>query len=109
MGQATSWFPLCLTWVQLMNDPDMNLIGLYVEKNDQHVRMRKLLPNTISQKHFHKCLRLYDDFVRDVYHRVEAVRFKKIPKSWEERNPPSLTRDEVIDLDRWIQYVRALA
>lgn len=86
----------------------MDLIGLYIERENQHVPMRDLLPTTISQPHFERCLSLYSNYVRDVYHRVEKVRFEKIPTNWKTRDPRCLTKEEVCDLDRWIQYVKSL-
>lgn len=66
--------------------------------------MQKDLPEHITEDDFKNYLKSYPNYVREVYDRLETARFKigdKIPG----RKPPHLTRDELIEMDKWMQYV----
>jgi len=78
---------------------------IYVDRSGQEVCMDELLPDTISLVHFTYILDLYKYHIRDAYQHVELERFVKIPMKLKSRDPPYLTLEEVIYMDRWIQYV----
>ena len=73
--------------------------------NDYEMHSLRLRPRNITYHDFKLLLARYGYFVRDVDQHLERQRFEKIPNTLSHRKVPFLTRDEVMDLDRWAQYV----
>ena len=86
-------------------DPGDDMDLPIIIKDGQPVTLRQLQAGNISGSDFHFCLDLYRDHVRDVYQHLETQRFESIPEALMSRRPPYLTKDEVIDLEKWLQYV----
>jgi hypothetical protein len=63
----------------------------------------RLLPNKITSRKFKEQLELYPDHVRDVYQDVEVQRFIRLPEELMHREQPSLTKQEVLNLELWMQ------
>ncbi len=78
---------------------------ILINDSGMPVTLRQLQSGNISSRDFHSCLALYDHHVRDIYQDLEIQRFERIPEALRNQHPPFLTRDEVLDLDRWVQYV----
>ncbi|KAI0170411.1 kinase-like domain-containing protein [Pestalotiopsis sp. NC0098] len=112
MGNIISWVFLHIRFIlsprlelqKNMSTPVKDItIALTNGNNVTEIPLQSLLPGAISPSHFRACLQLYKDHVRDVYQAVEDVRFRDIPNRLVERSPQHLTKNEVVDLDRWIQ------
>ncbi|KAI1387929.1 kinase-like protein [Hypoxylon trugodes] len=65
--------------------------------------MSDLRPDKVSRANFHKCLESSKHYVRDFYQSLELLRFENIPARLMSRKPKFLMRDELIELDRWVQ------
>ncbi|OTA61545.1 kinase-like protein [Hypoxylon sp. EC38] len=76
---------------------------IFVDKDKPPILLSDLQPHDISRENFQRCLKLYKYHVRDVYQEVEKMRFVDIPRRLKSRSPLYLTKEEVMQLDRWMQ------
>ncbi|KAI1097307.1 kinase-like domain-containing protein [Jackrogersella minutella] len=85
------------------NSDEADMPVIFEDKNKKAVRMDDLQYHNISRENFHRCLKLYEHHVRDVYQHVEKQRFEIIPNCLKKRDPQFLTKADVLNLDRWMQ------
>lgn len=72
---------------------------------DEPMYLEDLDGSRISNYNFERCLNLYNYHVPPWYRPIDVQRFETIPDEVKGRPSLFLYKQELLDLNRWIQYV----
>ena len=83
--------------------------AIYTVDCDEPMYLEDLEASKISNYNFERCLELYNDHVPPWYRSADVQRFEIIPRELEKRSSLFLGKQELLELNRWLQYVELVS